>query len=182
MSRIKIPSTIEAAPQSTHDQLRQVQAQLGTVPNLFRLIATSPAALSGYLGLSGALGQGRLPASTRERVALAIAELNGCSYCLSAHAYIGEHMAGLDAQEIEANRAGRSLNARADAAVRFAIRVAQARGRVTDEALAEIRSAGYDDAQLIEIVLHVALNVWTNYLNEVAQTDIDFPVVPVSPR
>lgn len=182
MSRITIPASIEASPEASQPLLRQVEKQLGAVPNLFRLAGVSPAALEGYLGLFGALGKGRLPAATRERVALAVAQINGCNYCLSAHTYLGTNLAKLDAAEIAANRAGHSNDAKADAAVRFAVKVTNQRGRVGTDDLRAVRDAGYDDGQIIEIVQHVALNVWTNYLNEVAQTDIDFPVVEASKR
>jgi uncharacterized peroxidase-related enzyme len=177
MSRIPTPATIEAAPAASQSLLHAVKKQLGMVPNLFRMVANSPAALEGYLGLSAALGKGELPAATRERIALAIAEINGCGYCLSAHSYLGKNLAKLDDAEIAANRAGGSHDAHADAAVRFAASVATQRGHVSAQELAAVRAAGYSDAQLIEMVLHVALNTWTNYINEVAGTDIDFPVV-----
>ncbi len=176
MSRIAILADIQAAPAATHAKLQAVQQQLGTVPNLFRLIANSPAALEGYLGLSGALAKGRLPAATRERLALAISQFNGCGYCLAAHSFLGSHHAKLDDVEIATNRHGHSADTKADAALRFALAVAAQRGHVADADLTEVRAAGYDDAQIIEIVLHVALNVLTNYVNEVAATDIDFPV------
>uniref|UniRef100_UPI00262328B6 carboxymuconolactone decarboxylase family protein n=1 Tax=Breoghania sp. TaxID=2065378 RepID=UPI00262328B6 len=118
----------------------------------------------------------RLPAATRERIALAISEYNGCGYCLSAHTYLGANLAKLSPEEIAANRAGRSSDAKADAAVRFAVKVAENWGHVSDADLADVRAAGYPDDQVIEIVQHVALNVWTNYLNEVARTEIDFLV------
>lgn len=177
MPRIAIPASIDAAPEASRPLLEQVEKQLGSVPNLFRLVANSPAALEGYLGLSGALGKGRLPAATRERIALAAAQFNGCGYCLSAHTYLGSNLAKLSAEEIAANRSGRSTDAKADAAVRFAMRVLETRGAIADTDLASMRAAGYEDGQIVEIVQHVALNVWTNYLNEVAKTDIDFPVV-----
>ncbi|MCZ4253931.1 carboxymuconolactone decarboxylase family protein [Sulfitobacter sp. G21635-S1] len=177
MSRITFPATIAAAPEASQPLLQAVEKQLGSVPNLFRLASVSPTALQGYLGLSGALAKGRLPAATRERVALAVAQANGCNYCLSAHSYLGKNLAKLDDAEIAANRAGRSTDAKADAAVQFAVKVLNARGRVATEDLREVRDAGYDDGQIIEIVQHVALNIWTNYLNELAQTEIDFPVV-----
>ena len=179
MSRIAIPGNVEAAPAASQPLLEAVRKQLGSVPNLFRLIATSPAALEGYLGLSGALGKGALPAQTRERIALAVAEINGCSYCLSAHTYLGKNLAKLDDAEIAANRSGVSNDPKADAAVRFAAKVTRERGHVGEDDLRAVRLAGYSDAQVIEIVLHVALNTWTNYINEVAATDIDFPVVAV---
>jgi len=177
MSRIAIPATIDAAPVASQPLLEAVKKMLGVVPNLFRLVSTSPAALEGYLALSGALGKGALPAATRERIALAVAEINGCSYCLSAHTYLGKNVAKLDDAEMTANRSGASNDPKADAAVRFAAKVTRERGRVSQADVAALKSAGYDDAQLIEIVQHVALNTWTNYINLVAETEIDFPVV-----
>ena len=164
-------------PPASRPLLEAVEKQLGVVPNMFRLIAHSPAALQGYLGLSTALNKGALPAATRERIALAVAEVNGCNYCLAAHTYLGKNLAKLDDAEISANRNGASTDPKADAAVRFAVKVVRARGHVSDDDVRAVRSAGYDDAQVIEIVLHVALNTWTNYINSVAETDIDFPVV-----
>jgi len=177
MSRIPIPPTIEAAPAASQPLLAQVKKQLGVAPNLFRLVANSPAALEGYLGLTGALAKGALPAPTRERIALAVAEINGCDYCLSAHTYLGRNLAKLDETEIAANRNGTSTDPKADAAVSFAARIVRERGHVSAGDIAAVRQAGYDNAQIIEIVLHVALNTWTNYVNTVAATEIDFPVV-----
>ncbi|HKH26972.1 MAG TPA: peroxidase-related enzyme [Sphingomicrobium sp.] len=177
MSRIPIPAALNDAPAASRPLLEAVKKQLGVAPNLFRLVANSPAALQGYLDLSAALGKGALPAATRERIALAVAEINGCDYCLSAHAYFGKNLAKLDDAEITANRSGASSDPKADAAVRFAAEVARERGHVSEDDVRAVKLAGYDDAQVIEIVLHVALNTWTNYINQVAKTDIDFPVV-----
>jgi uncharacterized peroxidase-related enzyme len=177
MSRLSIPASIEAAPAASRPMLEAVKKQFGVVPNLFRLVANSAAALEGYLGLSAALGKGALPTQTRERIALAVAEVNGCDYCLSAHTYIGKNLAKLDDGEMTANRSGASNDPKADAAVRFAVKVVRERGRVSDADVQAVKSAGYDDAQVIEIVQHVALNTWTNYINLVAETDIDFPVI-----
>lgn len=177
MSRIATPESIQAAPAASQPLLEAVKKQLGVVPNLFRLVSNSPAALEGYLGLSGALTKGALPAPTRERIALAVAEINGCDYCLSAHTYLGKNLAKLDDAEMAANRDGASHDAKADAAVRFAAKLARNRGRVSDDDLQAVRNAGYSDAQVIEIVQHVALNVWTNYINLVGGTVVDFPVV-----
>ena len=177
MSRIPTPATIDDAPAASRPLLEAVKKQLGVAPNLFRLVANNPAALEGYLGLSGALGKGALPAPTRERIALTVAEINGCSYCLSAHTYLGKNLAKLDDAEITANRSGASNDPKADAAVRFAAKVVRERGHVSEDDVRAVKFAGYDDAQLIEIVLHVALNTWTNYINEVTKTDVDFPVI-----
>lgn len=175
MTRIATPASIDTAPEAARPLLQAVNRQIGSVPNLFRMVANSPAALEGYLGMSGALAKGRLPAPTRERIALAVAQINACGYCLAAHSYLGSHVAKLSDAEIAANREGRSHDAQADAAVRFAASVATQRGHVSDADVAAVRAAGYDDGQIVEIVQHVALNTWTNYINEVARTVIDFP-------
>jgi uncharacterized peroxidase-related enzyme len=177
MTRIAIPATVADAPEASRALLDAVAKQFGSVPNLFRAVSVSPQALEGYLGLSGALGKGSLNAATRERIALAVAEVNGCDYCLSAHTYLARNLAKLDDAEITANRSGASNDPKPDAAVRFAATVARERGRVSDADFAAIKGAGYTDAQVIEIVQHVALNVWTNFFNNTFQTDIDFPVV-----
>lgn len=177
MSRIPTPASINAAPAASRPLLEAVKRQLGIVPNLFRLVSNSPVALEGYLGVLGALNKGTLPAPTRERIALAVAEINGCNYCLSAHTYLGKNVAKLDDAEITANRSGASNDPKADAAVRFAAKIARERGHVSEDDVRAVKLAGYDDAQVVEIVQHVALNTWTNYINEVAKTEIDFPVV-----
>jgi uncharacterized peroxidase-related enzyme len=177
MSHIPTPASIEAAPAASRPLLEAVKKQLGIVPNLFRIVGTSPAALEGYLGLNGALGKGQLPAATRERIALAIAQINGCDYCLAAHTYLGRNVAKLDVAEIAANRRGTSNDAKADAAVRFATKIAQARGAVNAGDVAVLKAAGYSDAEIVEIIAHVALNTLTNYVNTVLDTEIDFPQV-----
>ena len=175
MTRLAAPAR-DDAPEASRPILDAVQRQLGVIPNLFRVIANSPAALTGFTGLQGALTKA-LDARTRERIALAVAQVNGCDYCLSAHAYLGLNLARLSAEEIALNRQGASGDARAHAAVHFAARVASQRGHVGAEDLAAVRAAGYTDAQIVEIVGLVAENTFTNYLNEVAKTEIDFPVV-----
>jgi uncharacterized peroxidase-related enzyme len=177
MPRITTPASIETSPEASQPLLHAVKKQLGSVPNLFRVVANSPAGLEGYLGLNGALGKGKLDGGTRERIALAIAEINGCNYCLAAHSYLAKNLAKLDDAEVAANRNGWSYNRKSDAAVRFAVKVATERGHVANNDLEAVRAAGFGDAEIIEIVLHVALNTLTNYVNEVAGTDIDFSKV-----
>ena len=176
MSRISIP-TVEQSLEAAKPLLAAVQQQLGVVPNLMKLVGHSPAALEGYLSLNGALAKGQLDAKLRERLALTVAEYNGCDYCLSAHDYLGRHVAKLSGDEIESARAGRSEDARANAALQFALQVLKSRGRVSDAELATLRLAGFDEAGVLEIVATVALNVLTNYVNNVARTEIDFPKV-----
>jgi uncharacterized peroxidase-related enzyme len=176
MSRLSIP-TVDTAPEASKPLLAAVKQQLGVVPNLMKLVGHSPAALEGYLSLNGALAKGKLDTKLRERIALGVAEFNGCDYCLSAHSYLGANVAKLNQTELDAARDFRSEDARADAALRFARRVAESHGRVSDAELATLRAAGFDEAGVVEIVVNVALNVLTNYINNVAQTDIDFPKV-----
>ena len=175
MSRIAIP-TPEQTPAASLPILDLVGKQLGSVPNLFKLEALSPAALEAHVGLNGAANK-TLDARTRERIALAVAQVNGCDYCLSAHTYLALNLAKLDAAEVAAARHGHSADVKADAAVGFAKKVAELRGKVSDADLAAVRAAGFSDAQVIEIVTNVALNTLTNLANNVALTPIDFPVV-----
>lgn len=177
MSRIPTPASIEAAPAASRPLLEAVKAQIGSVPNIFRIVSTSPAALEGYLSLNGALGKGKLDGKTRERIALAVAELNGCTYCLSAHAYIGKNMAGLDEVEIAANRRGTSGDSQGAAAVKFAVGLARQRGQIGDIEIEAARAAGLSDEIIVEIIGHVALNTFTNYVNRALGTEIDFPLI-----
>ncbi|RFB01720.1 carboxymuconolactone decarboxylase family protein [Parvularcula marina] len=175
MSRIPTPASVSDAPAASQPLLDNVKKSLGSVPNMFRIVSTSPAALEGYLSLSGALGKGKLDPVTRERIALAVAQLNGCSYCLAAHTYLGTNIAKLSPAEIEANRRGGSTDAKADAAVKFAAEIVRDRGRVSAAAIEDVKVAGYSDEEIVEIVLHVSLNTLTNYVNEVLGTEVDFP-------
>jgi AhpD family alkylhydroperoxidase len=142
MSNILTPATIDAAPAASQPLLAAVKAQIGSVPNLFRIVANSPAALEGYLALGGALAKGALDARTRERIALAVAELNGCDYCLSAHTYLGAHVAKLDAAELSASRDGASSDPKAAAALQFATALVRARGHVAAADVDAVKAAG----------------------------------------
>lgn len=177
MSRIHTPASIYDAPAASKGSLEAVNSLLGSVPNLFRIVANSPQTLEGYLGLNGALGKGSLSAQTRERIALAVAQINGCNYCLAAHNYLGTNLAKLSKSEIEAARRGTSSDAKAAAAVGFAVKITNNRGAVSDGDLQAVRDAGYSDAEIVEIIGNVALNTLTNYINETLGTEIDFPVV-----
>jgi uncharacterized peroxidase-related enzyme len=175
MSRLAIPSR-DDVPEASKPVLDAVQKQLGVVPNMFRLMASSPATLQGFAANNTALGK-VLDIKTRERIALAVAQVNGCNYCLSAHSYLGLNLAKLSPEEIRLNRKGSSGDAKANAAVQFAAKVAQARGHVDAADIKAVRDAGFSEGQMVEIVAVVAENVFTNLLNVVADTDIDFPVV-----
>jgi uncharacterized peroxidase-related enzyme len=156
--------------------LSAVKAKLGMVPNLFSTFAQSPAVLNGYLALSEALGKGVLTATQREIVALAVAQANECAYCLSAHTVLGKG-AGLSPEGIRKAREGKAEGALDGAIASFARRVVETRGQVSDADLTAARSAGLGDAQIVEVIANVAINALTNYTNNVAQTEIDFPRV-----
>src|SRR4051794_31178178 len=176
MARLTQIST-EAASGRARDLLDVVKRRLGLVPNMTRALVNSPAALDGYLQLSGALGKGSLPAQFREQIALAVAQANGCDYCLAAHSAVGR-MVGLTADQIRDSRLGTAVDPKADALIRLALKVVDARGRVGDSDLDGVRRAGFDDAAIAEVVANVALHAFTNYFNRLAGTDLDFPAAP----
>jgi uncharacterized peroxidase-related enzyme len=176
MARIVIP-TLEQTPAASRPLLDAVHKQLGVVPNLMKMVGNSPAALEGYLALNAALGKGVLPIGLRERIALTVAEFNDCEYCLSAHSYLAEHQAKITTAEIASARDGLSSDPKTEAALQFARRVASQHGKVSEQELTAVRTAGFEEAGMVEIVVNVALNVLTNYINNVAQTDVDFPKV-----
>jgi uncharacterized peroxidase-related enzyme len=175
MSRLAIPAG-DGVPAASKPILDAVRMQLGVVPNMFRLIAESPAALQGFTANNSALKK-TLDVKTRERIALAVAQVNGCDYCLSAHSYLGLNLAKISPEEVALNRKGESGDAKANAAVRFAAKVVRERGHITEADIKAVRDAGYSDGQIVEILAVTAENIFTNLLNVVAETEIDFPVV-----
>ena len=175
MNRIKIitDQTANADQKALFDA---IQGQLGMVPNFLRVIGNSPVALTSFLGLYGIAGAGSLDPLTRERIALAIAEQSTCQYCVSAHTAIGGKV-GLSGDEMKTNRAGSSQDAKAAAAVKFARSLAEHKGEVTNEEITEVRNAGYSDADISEIIMHVGMNLITNIVGKASRVDIDFPKV-----
>lgn len=165
-----------AATGKSKTLLDAVQKKLGRVPNLMRTLAQAPAALDGYLALSGALAAGSLDAKVREQIALAVAEANLCDYCLSAHTAIGG-MVGLSTDEVAAARQAMANNAKANAILKLARSIVVNRGEIADSDLATARAAGVSDGEVVETTVHVALNILTNYVNHVAGTAVDFPPV-----
>jgi uncharacterized peroxidase-related enzyme len=177
MERIN-PVSHEAAEGKARQLLDAVKAKLGIVPNMTRTMAVSPPVLEAYLGLSSTLAHGVLPAKVREQLALDIGEANHCDYCVSAHTYIGKNVAGLSDADILDSRKATSADPRTAALLRFARAVVAKRGIVDDADVEAVRAAGYGAAEIAEVVAHVALNVFTNYFNNVAGTAIDFPGAP----
>ncbi len=175
MPRLKAIETTEAEPK-TQALLDGVQKKLGMTPNLMRTMANSPAVLEAYLGLGNALGKGTLQPKLREQIALTVGELNGCQYCLSAHSALGK-MVGLGEEEIADSRRGVSPDRKTEAVLQFARTVVAERGWVTDDDVASLRAAGTSDGEIAEVVAHVAVNIFSNYFNHVAGTEVDFPEV-----
>ena len=156
--------------------LDAIQGQLGMVPNFLKVFANSPVALQAFLGLHGVANAGSLTPQTRERIALALAQQNSCEYCVSAHTAIGRK-AGLTGDEIAAARAGTSEDAKASIAVKLARSLIEHKGDITTAELIEAREAGYTDADIVEIITHVGMNLLTNILGKASRVDIDFPKV-----
>jgi uncharacterized peroxidase-related enzyme len=156
--------------------LDAVQKKLGVTPNMTRVMASSPAVLEGYLSFNGALAGGELGAKLREQIALVTAESNACEYCLSAHSFIGKG-AGLTAAEIDAARHAGAVDAKAKVALEFARTLIVNRGNVAGRDVDALREAGFGDGAIGEIIANVALNVFTNYFNNVTRPTVDFPVV-----
>ena len=165
------PQTATGPLKETLDGLAK---KLGKVPNMMRTMAQSPAVLDAYIGLSQAASRTSLPAGTREALALALGQRNGCEYCVTAHSLLGQK-AGLDASAVSAAREGRGRDARESAILAFALAVNDRDGHVTDAEFKAARGAGLSDAVIAEIVAVVALNVFTNWFNHVAEPEIDFP-------
>jgi uncharacterized peroxidase-related enzyme len=177
MPKFSIPATIDQAPAASRALLRTAEARFGRVPNMALLLSASPAALRGYLALLTALDGGVLGVQTSERIALAIAEANGCPYCLSLHTFRARNGIGLDDAEITANRSGASNDPQAEAAVCFAVKLVRTKGAVGDDDFRALKAAGYDDAEIIEIVLHAGLNMLAGTVNKACEPDIDFPLI-----
>lgn len=178
MSRIAVVQP-ETADAQQCELLSAIQSQLGVVPNFLKVFANSPAALRAFLGLYGIAGEGALDPQTRERIALALAQQNSCEYCLSAHTQLGQK-AGLEAGEIQANRDGTSRDAKAAVAVKLARSLVEHHGEVTSAEILEARDAGFGDAEIVEIITHVGLNLLTNILGKASRVEIDFPKVSLA--
>jgi len=176
MPRIQ-PVRKETADSTTTELLKTVEEKMGQVPNIIATMANSHAVADAYLRFSQSLSGGTLPARLREQIALVVGETNNCGYCVAAHTALGKG-AGLTESETCDARRGRAKCEKERAAIEFARTIVNQRGWVTDEDVQGIRQAGYNDGEIAEIVANVALNIFTNYFNHVAGTEVDFPAVP----
>lgn len=171
------PIDRSSAPPSTQKLLDGVEKKLGMVPNLIATMAQSGALANAYLSFSQALAQGVLPATLREQVALAVSQVNACGYCLAAHSAIGSSV-GLSDDAIRDARSAASPDRRTEAALQFAKRIVDQRGWLSTDDVSAVRDAGYSEEELAELIGNVALTLFTNYFNHIAQTEVDFPGVP----
>lgn len=174
-SRIPLVSATDA-PTASRPLLDAVHGAFGATPAMFRAVANSPAALQAMWGFFGALGGGSIPAKLGEQIAVVVADRNACEYCLAAHTALGRK-AGASAAEMSAAQAGESADPATAAALRFAMKLVEQRGQVGDADVAALRGAGFGDGQIVEILAHVALNLFTNYVNVAFAVPVDFPGV-----
>jgi uncharacterized peroxidase-related enzyme len=163
------------------ESLALVETRKIRANNFLRILGHSPAALGGYLALSEQVAKAQIGGRLREMISLALSQYHGCPYCLSAHTYTAAR-AGLDAPAIEAARAAHSGDTREQAAIAFALALVEARGRVSSQRLVDARGAGLSDTDLVEIAAVVATMTFSNYVNLMADTEIDFPAAPNLPR
>ena len=178
MPRIS-PIDPTTATGETAAHLATARKMFGGTPNLITTAANSSAAVGAMVSLFAAVGKSTLGAKTGALLALAVAPSPGCRYCLSAHSAIGSSL-GFTQAALAAAQHAKSTDRRIEALLTLAVAINQSRGQLADATLAAARAAGVTDAEIVDVVAHVALNVFTNYLNNVAQTTIDFPVVPVA--
>ncbi|MGE7370387.1 carboxymuconolactone decarboxylase family protein [Neorhizobium sp. NPDC001467] len=178
MTRITLIDPSNATTEVT-PQLDQIKSTFGVVPNMFKAVANSPAALNSMWGAFGALGSGRLGAKLGEQIAVAVADRNNCHYCLAAHTALGRK-AGATSQEMAAAQAGRSEDPRTAAALAFVVKTVEERAELSDADFDALRAAGFDDEDIVEIIAHIALNLFTNYINVALDVPVDFPGVKLT--
>ena len=179
-ARIPVPEPAHA-PAASQPALDQIQAAFGGVPQMFRAVSNSPAALQSMWGAFGALGGGAIPARLGEQIAVAVADRNRCEYCLAAHTALGRK-AGASAAEMASAQAGQSDDPKTAAALAFALQLVEGRGQVSDADVARLREVGFNDGEIVEILAHVALNLFTNYVNVAFNVPVDLPPVKLPAR
>jgi len=177
MSRVNLQT--QNAPAASQPILAQIHQAFGATPNMFKAVSNSPAALQSMWAAFGALGKGTLGAKLGEQIAVAIANRNHCEYCLAAHTVLGQK-AGATSAEMSAAQIGKASDGKTAAALTFALKVVEQRAQITDQDVSSLRDAGFSDEQVVEIMAHVALNLFTNYINVALDIPVDFPKVALS--
>jgi len=168
-----MPDQVPADSKPTLDAFTK---NIGFTPNMMAIFAQSPIAFNAWAALLGSLSKA-LDVKTRDSIGLAVSEVNGCNYCLTVHSFTAEHMAKLPADEVILARKGHAYDPKREAAIQFARKVIETRGRVSDSDLRAVREAGYSEANIIEIVALVAMYSLTNFFNNVFDPEKDFPAV-----
>ncbi|AYM97251.1 carboxymuconolactone decarboxylase [Acidovorax sp. 1608163] len=179
MNRIPLIDRAHTSP-DRKALLDQIHGAFGATPNMFRAVANSPAALQSMWAAFGALGSGTLSAKLGEQIAVAVANRNACEYCLAAHTALGRK-AGATADEMAAAQVGNAGDAATQAALNFALKVVEQRAQITADDVQALRTAGFSDEAVMEILAHVALNLFTNYVNVAFEVPVDFPAVKLRP-
>ncbi len=175
MPRLKVidPATSEGVVKELFEgPLKQRQI------NIYKGLANSPAALQAYMGMAKALGTAKLGKKEQEVIQLAIAEAQGCHYCVAAHTDVGRRCKLSDEQMLGARRGRIDDDPKLNAVVRFALSMHEKRGFVSDAEIAELRKHGYADAEIAEMVASYALMIYTSTFNHVNDTVVDFPQPP----
>lgn len=173
MSIVPLIDRADASPEAAV-LLGEIQGAFGATPAMFRAVANSPAALRSMWGSFGALGGGALPALVGEQIAVAVADRNRCEYCLAAHTALGRK-AGASADTMAAAQSGQSDDPKTAAILAFALALVDDRGAVAPGDVEALREQGVTDEELVEVIAHVALNLFTNYVNVALGTPVDFP-------
>ena len=178
MSRVNIQT--QHIPAASQPLLAQIKQAFGTTPNMFTAGANSPAALQSMWAAFGALGSGVIGTALGEQIAVAVANRNACDYCLAAHTALGRK-AGVSGDDLAAAQSGESADPRTAAVLRFALKLVNERGQVDATDVQALRDQGWSDEHIVEIVGHVALNLFTNYVNVALAVPVDFPGVKLRP-
>ncbi len=176
MTRVA-PIAPEKAGSKAKELLEIIQKQMGRVPNIFQTMGHSPAVLEGYLNLSKAVDKTSIRPQVREKIALTVGQANQCQYCLSAHTFIGGSL-GIKPDEILHARKGESEDPKTSAILKFTKQVVDSKGKVTDQDVKNLKSAGVTDSEIVEIIMVIVLNMFTNYFNIIIDTKVDFPEAP----
>ena len=176
-----MPRTAQANPEQATDNLATMfeglNKKLGKIPNIFRHMGASPAVLEAYLAMSGASAKTSLDPKVREQIALIVGQQNDCGYCIAAHTAIGQSV-GLTLEQTVAARKGQAIDPKSQAIVNFAKEVVAKKAAVDDAAVANLKKAGVSDQEVVETILVICQNIFTNYFNHIVDPEIDFPAAP----
>lgn len=172
MNRIA-PVDPATAQGRTRELFAVVQQTFGTIPNATKVMANSPPVLESFLAFSAAMGGVAIGNPLHTQLKLTASESNECHYCTALLSAVAPG-AGLTPADVLSGRTASATDPRVDAGLKFGRAVLESRGQVSDEAIQAARRAGLSDADLVETVASVVLGCFTNFLNNVAQTELDF--------